>query len=389
MKGNFKNKLKKITPLRKCVSFFKRMTYPKYRKLFDGLSHEMGDLRETVENENRALSSSGAGTARELNEVYKCLLKELFIIKYKMSEFNSLTNIMLYENELKSTEAKEDFLPKVSLIIPVYNGENYLEEAMDCAFRQTYPNLEVIVVNDGSTDDTANIARKYGDRIKYIEKENGGGSSALNAGIANMTGEYFAWLSHDDKITSDHIEKLVEYVSHHYDEKVIPYASFDLIDENGRRLTEESVNAKLNMFDYKRSVLEKYSPLLFGEINGGSVLIPKEVFDKYGLFDESRRITQEREMWYRLIEEYRFICLPYTTSSIRIHKDQVSRKKDLIAEKTNEKNLEIIDGIYEKMKTEDPDKASLLYQELYTYYNNNSNFFMADSILKRISEDKG
>ncbi len=89
-------------------------------------------------------------------------------------------------------------LPKVSIIIPVYNGEKYVSLAIESALRQTYSNLEIIVVNDGSTDKTDKICRSYGNKIRYIKKENGGVSTALNVGIDNMTGEYFSWLSHDD-----------------------------------------------------------------------------------------------------------------------------------------------------------------------------------------------
>lgn len=90
--------------------------------------------------------------------------------------------------------------PKVSIVIPVYNGANYLREAIESALDQTYPNIEVIVVNDGSSDDgaTEQVAFSFGNRIRYFSKENGGVASALNAGIRLMSGEYLSWLSHDD-----------------------------------------------------------------------------------------------------------------------------------------------------------------------------------------------
>ena len=93
-----------------------------------------------------------------------------------------------------------DINPKFSIIIPVYNGSNYLEEAINSALAQTYQNIEIVVVNDGSNDGgkTETIARSFGDKIRYFSKENGGVSSALNFGIKQMTGEWFAWLSHDD-----------------------------------------------------------------------------------------------------------------------------------------------------------------------------------------------
>ncbi len=105
--------------------------------------------------------------------------------------------------------------PLVSIIIPVYNGSNYMCEAIDSALAQTYANIEVIVVNDGSVDNgaTEKIAKSYGEKIRYYQKPNGGVSSALNLGIANMRGEYFSWLSHDDVYMPDKIEKEIAALS--------------------------------------------------------------------------------------------------------------------------------------------------------------------------------
>ena len=98
--------------------------------------------------------------------------------------------------------------PLVSIVIPVYNGSNYLAEAIDSALNQTYDNVEIIVVNDGSKDEgkTRDVALKYGNKIRYFEKENGGVASALNFGVKQMSGEYFSWLSHDDFYTPHKIE---------------------------------------------------------------------------------------------------------------------------------------------------------------------------------------
>lgn len=100
----------------------------------------------------------------------------------------------------------EEFSPLVSIVIPVYNGADYLGEAIDSALMQTYGNIEVIVVNDGSNDETDAIARSYGDKIRYYSKKNGGVATALNLGIENMRGEYFSWLSHDDIYMPEKIE---------------------------------------------------------------------------------------------------------------------------------------------------------------------------------------
>jgi len=88
--------------------------------------------------------------------------------------------------------------PKVSVIIPCFNGAKYLRQAIDSALAQSYPHVEVVVVNDGSTDDSGSIARSYGDRILYVEQRNSGLSAARNAGVAASSGEYLTLLDADD-----------------------------------------------------------------------------------------------------------------------------------------------------------------------------------------------
>ena len=106
------------------------------------------------------------------------------------------------------------FDPKVSIIIPVYNGSNYLREAIDSALAQTYKNIEVIVVNDGSDDGgkTESIAKSYRNKIRYIYKKNAGVSTALNAGILAAEGEYISWLSHDDVYIPNKLEVQINYL---------------------------------------------------------------------------------------------------------------------------------------------------------------------------------
>ena len=135
--------------------------------------------------------------------------------------------------------------PKVSIIIPVYNGSNYLKNAIECALQQTYGNLEVLVVDDGSTDDgaTENIAMEYGDRIRYFKKPNGGVSSALNFGIQNMTGDYFSWLSHDDAYSNDKIKDSVDLLAEHklIGEDAVAFTGGHFIDSYGKVIRDFSV----------------------------------------------------------------------------------------------------------------------------------------------------
>lgn len=126
--------------------------------------------------------------------------------------------------------------PLVSIVIPVYNGSNYLKYAIDSALAQTYNNIEIIVVNDGSTDngETEKLALSYGDSICYYAKENGGVSSAINFGIRQMKGEYFSWLSHDDQYSETKIERQLEVLRHGGD---IAVCSERQINKDGQYLT--------------------------------------------------------------------------------------------------------------------------------------------------------
>lgn len=316
---------------------------------------------------------------------FDCIFKSL---EHKLWENNINSNILLYELELAKGKRKANFNPKVSIIIPVYNGSNYLKYAIESALSQTYKNIEVIVVNDGSNDNGKSkaIAKKYSKKISYYEKTNGGVSSALNYGIKKMSGDYFAWLSHDDLIEPNHIEKLVEYISIEGNEKVIPYAAFKIIDENGVIRVDDTVAVQLHCFDYKTSILNNEFTLVKGEINGGSVLIPKEAFKKHGLFDEKQRITQERDMWARLITEYKFINIPYDTAMIRTHSQQVTNTNPNIKIESDKKNIEIIRNISDEKIKEMGLSKSTFYELLRTHYKDNNNSVIAEELQRLLDE---
>ena len=169
-----------------------------------------------------------------------------------MSTTQSLTKTIrnfgyFWKNDCIGVSSLTD--PLVSIIIPVYNGTNYLREAIDSALGQTYSNCEIIVVNDGSNDngETEKMALAFGDKIRYFSKGNGGVSTALNLGINNMRGDYFSWLSHDDLYTTEKIEKNVAAIK---DSPMrIVYSDYDSIDAKGRNIgtVDLSRNLRINV----------------------------------------------------------------------------------------------------------------------------------------------
>ena len=215
--------------------------------------------------------------------------------------------------------------PLVSIIIPVYNGANYLNEAIDSALSQSYKNIEIIVVNDGSNDNgaTERVALAYGDKIKYIAKENGGSSSALNVGIKNMTGEWFSWLSHDDLYMPEKIENSIEKIDLYKDNQIIICGS-ELMDEVGNKIfhPKKQLDGELTA----NILMERFSKNY--NINGCSVLVPKKVIDEVGFFDESLVYVNDTDYWYRLmLNNCTFTCFTESLVKTRIHGGQVSVKK--------------------------------------------------------------
>ena len=321
------------------------------------------------------------------SNVENSIMRTFHIFEYKYCQDKMMTNKFLYDEFLKSRKEhyNSNYNPLVSIIIPVYNGSNYLKYAIDSALNQTYKNIEVIVVNDESTDngETKKIAESYGSKIKYIEKENGGVSSALNVGIKNMTGDYFAWLSHDDVYFPNHIETNVDFLRYFEDQKTIPFSSFEFIDKDGKTKINETVLAGIHIYDFKLTLYSHYACVLRGEVNGGNLLIPKEAFEKCGYFEEGNAITQEKDMWSRLLKEYTFINIPIITSSIRCHDEQVSSKTKNTMLETEKKLTEIIDNITEEEMIKESGSIDKFYLDLYIHYHNNGFNELADEMLKR------
>ncbi len=223
------------------------------------------------------------------------------------------------------------FNPKVSIVIPVYNGSNYMREAIDSALAQTYKNIEVIVINDGSDDNgaTRKIAHSYGDRIRYFEKKNGGVSTALNLGIRVMKGDYFSWLSHDDVYLPDKVKYQLEYLSE-IDEKICVLSSdFCFIDSESKHL-----------YDYKYRLTDpeklNYNMIVEG-VHGCTLLIPKLCFDKIGSFNEELKTTQDYDLWFKIGGKYRFEHISEVLIKSRIHSEQNTLKynKTCIYEQNN------------------------------------------------------
>lgn len=240
---------------------------------------------------------------------------------------------------------KKEDLPLVSIVIPVYNGANFMRDAINSALAQTYPNIEVIVVNDGSTDGgkTDKIAKSYGNKIRYFHKKNGGVSSAINLGIKNMKGEYYSWLSHDDMYFPDKVQAEIDYLKKNnlLHKKNMVYSNYLLVNKRGRAISEIIINHKL--------VEEKpIYALMRGVLNGNSLLIPKKAWDEYGGLDTKLICTQDYEKWYEMNQTYKFVHVPKTLIKSRYHAGQVTNTNPKVRTEGNRFWTRMVKAIDEK-----------------------------------------
>ncbi len=256
------------------------------------------------------------------------------------------------------------FNPKVSIIIPVYNGSNYVKEAIESALAQTYENLEIIVVNDGSTDEgkTDAICKSYGKKIRYFAKTNGGVATALNLAIDMMKGDYFSWLSHDDVYYPDKIEKSIDYISKLKNKEVVLFCDYETINEESQLIERIKFN---------HSVLEKKPEygLLRGCINGITLLIPRKAFAQCGNFDLDLRCTQDYDMWRRIMKKFPFVHAPLTLTKTRIHPGQDSNKHPNVLTEGNPLWISMMNDISkERMKSLEGTEYSF-YKEMVRFLN--------------------
>ncbi|MGC9611137.1 MAG: glycosyltransferase [Minisyncoccia bacterium] len=210
--------------------------------------------------------------------------------------------------------------PLVSVVIPSYNSAKYILEAVDSALGQTYQPLEIIVVNDGSTDDTEKILESYvkTNRIRYIYQQNKGLAGARNTGFRAAKGKYVALLDSDDLFLPKKIERQVEYLENH-SECDVCYCDLWHFFEG-----KPEENLKLN-YEY-HSGPDVFRELLHKNfINPLSVVLRRSVLENIGYFNEKFFRSEDWEYWIKLAYRgARFCFLPEILARYRMRKESLS-----------------------------------------------------------------
>lgn len=257
--------------------------------------------------------------------------------------------------------------PMVSIIIPVYNGSNYLKQAIDSALGQDYPNIEVIVINDGSSDNgkTEQIALKYGQKIRYYHKDNGGVATALNLGIANMRGDYFSWLSHDDLYGKRKISVQIKLLRGLEDKSTIIAGGYALFSDNGKIL-----DIRDYVKTYRKEQLEiPLFPVFHCAVNGCTLLIHKSHFQRVGLFDPSCITTQDYDMWFRMMRGLSIVYSRGIHMYSRVHKNQDSvTLGDKHNDECNAMWIRLMDKLTDQEKAQTAGSPREFYEEVFRFF---------------------
>jgi glycosyltransferase involved in cell wall biosynthesis len=213
-------------------------------------------------------------------------------------------------------------LPKVSVIIPTYNSASYVVEAVDSVLAQTYQDFEILVIDDGSTDNTADVIKKYDGRVRYIPQHNGGVAAARNNGIAESKGEYIAFLDADDTWFPSKLELQMAAIAERADARLC-YSAF------------LSVTADLKPIGIRRS--ERWGTaledlLLHGNVIGSicTVIAEASLLKSSGGFDRALSQCADWDMWVRLAAKSEFAYIDEPLVTYRQHDSNMSRNAPLL-----------------------------------------------------------
>jgi glycosyltransferase involved in cell wall biosynthesis len=213
--------------------------------------------------------------------------------------------------------------PKVSITMPVLNGERYIAEAIGSIAAQTYRDFELIVVDDGSTDGTAACVEAFRDKLalKYVKHtQNQGIARSVNDGLRHSSGEFVAFLDHDDRWLPDFLETQVAYLESHPDVTMV-HADHQIIDTDGKVVCES-----VGLWDGKDRPSGYIFPQLFQQsfIVGNSVLIRKPCLEELGGFDERLRFG-DYHLWMRMALKHKIDYVSRPLTQYRQHVSQHSR----------------------------------------------------------------
>ncbi|MDX9964224.1 glycosyltransferase [Desulfobacter postgatei] len=248
-----------------------------------------------------AMIFHGLRWGEELNSMVKRHLPDLPCLSGERDALDSI-HWRKYDSEIK-----------VSIVLPTYNGAKYIRTSIDSCLAQTHTNLEVIVVDDCSTDDTPDIVKSYSDpRIKYIRhSENQKLPRSLNTGFKNADGHFLTWTSDDNIFHKEAVEVMLKFLLT-YPETGFVYTDLHHIDDHS------------NVFEYFS--VGPVESLRKTNLIGACFLYPRKVYEEIGEYDASAFLAEDYDYWIRISKKFKMQRLRVPLYYFRIHKDSLTSK---------------------------------------------------------------
>ena len=256
----------------------------------------------------------------------------------------------------------ESNLPLITVLLPVYNGFKYLDEAMKSILNQTFQNFEFIIIDDGSTDDSVKIIKSYDDnRIRLVENRNNPGQSeTLNKGLSLTRGKYIARMDQDDISMPERLKKQFEFMENNLDIDVCGswlqlMGKYDGIVE----LETDSERIKINLLTNQN-------------LAHPAVMIRKDTLVKYDLnYNPTFTIGNDYDLWVRMFDDCSFANLPEPLLKFRMHDNQYSK---IMWEQNNAETNRILTNLLKKIGIHPDDSDLIIHKKLFTGYGIDSLF---------------
>lgn len=216
---------------------------------------------------------------------------------------------------------------KVSIIIPLFNQKEFVAQAIESSLNQSYANIEVILVNDGSTDNPLPLIKKYEKKIIYIAQDNKGLAGARNSGIKASTGDYIQLLDADDFLHPEKVRLQLEFSEKKKSQ--LSYCEIEQYEESSGRTFLHYVGKSEDLFSAYYNFWNVYPTPVH------SLLIKKELFDRYGLFDEELKACEDRYFFSMLAaDDISFDYFPFIGGARRVHDKNMNKNRAHIYENT-------------------------------------------------------
>ena len=261
--------------------------------------------------------------------------------------------------------------PLVSIITPTYEREDFIEEAVNSALGQTYKNIELLVIDDGSTDGTVDKLKQYESdpRFNYFYQDNQGQSTARNKGLSIAKGEFVCFLDSDNHWAKNKIEESLKLFEIYPDTDIV-YANVTLIDEHGTEISTE------NMTRHSGNI-SKYL-LRDNCVSFNTAMVRKKSIDEISGFDSTLRRADDYDFWLRLSAKNKFLYVPQYWAYYRVMENQISSNKDARFEANELIMNKFISKSEHQLKSKDINQSrAYFYNRRGRYYGSEGRTFEA------------